>query len=94
MGKIVALGGGEIGRPGYPIETTAIDEEIIRLSGKNKPRLLFIPTASRDSEIYIETLQKHFGERLGCKIDVLRLATEKYRNWELQKIGPTRISFM
>jgi len=29
MGKIVALGGGEIGRPGYPVETTAIDEEII-----------------------------------------------------------------
>ena len=23
MGKIIALGGGEIGRPGYPIETTA-----------------------------------------------------------------------
>ena len=52
MGKIVAIGGGEIGRPGYPIETTKIDKEIIRLSGKKRPKLLFIPTASSDSESY------------------------------------------
>ena len=29
MKKIIAIGGGEIGRPGYPIETTQIDKEII-----------------------------------------------------------------
>ena len=85
MGKIVALGGGEIGRHGYPVETTPIDKEIIRLSGKNRPLLLFIPTATNDSEEYIETVQKHFGERLDCKINVLRLVTEKWRYWELQK---------
>jgi hypothetical protein len=32
MGKIVAIGGGEIGRPGYPVETTKIDREIMNLS--------------------------------------------------------------
>ena len=37
MPKIIAIGGGEIGRAGYPIETTAIDKEIIRLSGKKNP---------------------------------------------------------
>ena len=61
MRKIVALGGGEIGRPGYPVETTEIDKEIIHLSGKEKPELLFIPTASSDSESYYEIVKQHFG---------------------------------
>ncbi len=29
MKKIIAIGGGEIGRPGYPAETTPIDKEIL-----------------------------------------------------------------
>lgn len=78
MGKIVAIGGGEIGRPregggNYPVETTSIDKEIIALSGKTNPRLLFIPTASGDSEGYVEVVKTHFGKRLGCLVDVLRL---------------------
>jgi len=64
--KIVAIGGGEIGRPGFPVETTKIDKEIIALTGKKNPRLLFIPTASSDSESYYEVVKKHFGKRLGC----------------------------
>jgi dipeptidase E len=85
MGKIIALGGGEIGRPGYPIETTAIDEEIIKLSGKNRPGLLFIPTATNDSENYIDAIYRHFGKKLGCKIDTLCLVSEKPRYWEIRK---------
>lgn len=84
MKKIIAIGGGEIGRPGYPIETTKIDREIIRLSGKKHPRLLFIPTASGDAELYIETVKKHFGKRLGCKIDSLALLLRKYTKKELE----------
>ena len=76
MGKIVALGGGEIGRPGYSIETTKIDKEIIRLTGKKCPKLLFIPTASSDSESYIEVVRKHFGKRLGCKVGELMLIND------------------
>jgi hypothetical protein len=34
MQKMIAIGGGEIGRPGYKVETLSIDKEIIRLSGK------------------------------------------------------------
>lgn len=75
--KIVAIGGGEIGRPGYPVETTKIDKEIINLTGKKSPRILFIPTASSDSESYFEVVKKHFGKRLGCKTDVLYLIKEK-----------------
>ena len=37
MRKMVAIGGGEIGRPGYSIETTEIDKEIIALTGKARP---------------------------------------------------------
>ena len=78
MGKIIAIGGGEIGRPGYPATTTKIDKKIIRLSGKKSPKLLFIPTASLDSEGYIKSVEKHFSKKLGCKIDSLCLIKEKF----------------
>ena len=73
MGKIIAIGGGEIGRPHenggfYPIETTAIDKEIIKLTNKPNPNLLFIPTASNDSSGYYEVVTKHFS-KLGCLVD-------------------------
>ena len=84
MKKIVAIGGGEIGRPGYPIETTQIDKEIIRLTGKKNPKLLFIPTASSDSESYFKVVKKHFGEMLGCKTDVLYLIKEKLSKKEIK----------
>lgn len=73
MKKIIAIGGGEIGRPGYKIETKIIDQEIIKLSAKKNPKLLFIPTASSESEAYIQTVKKYFGKTLGCKVDVLYL---------------------
>jgi len=83
--KIVAIGGGEIGSPGCPVETTAIDEEIIRLTGKKSPRVLFIPTASSDSEGYYRTVQKHFGNRLGCRTGVLWLIKEKPSHKEIEQ---------
>lgn len=73
MKKIVAIGGGEIGRSGYSVETTAIDKEIIKLTGKKNPKLLFIPTASSDSLGYVEVVKKHFGKSLGCKVEALML---------------------
>lgn len=85
MKKIVAIGGGEIGRPGYPVETTEIDKEIIRLSGKKKPRLLFIPTASSDSESYYDVVKKHFGKKLGCTTDVIYLIKSRYDKEEIER---------
>lgn len=85
MKKIVAIGGGKIGQLGFPVETTKIDKEILRLSGKRKPRLLFIPTASSDSESYFEVVKKHFGKRLGCKTDVLYLIKEKPTKKEIEE---------
>lgn len=65
----MAIGGGEIRTRG----TAAIDREIIRLSGKRNPKVLFIPTASSDSERYWKHVQEYFGRFLKCKTDVLFL---------------------
>jgi len=70
---IVAIGGGEIGTRG----TTAIDREIIRLSHKTNPKLLFVPTASSDSEIYWKHIQEYFGDFLKCRTDVLFLIKDR-----------------
>jgi dipeptidase E len=70
---IVAIGGGEIRTRG----TAAIDREIIRLSNKKHPKLLFIPTASSDSEIYWQHIQHYFCNFLKCKTDVLFLIREQ-----------------
>jgi len=90
MGKIIALGGGEIGRPCdnnkgfYPAETTSIDKEIIAQTDKKNPKLLFIPTASSDSESYFEVVKKHFS-KLGCKIDVLYLIKNKFSKKQIKE---------
>src|SRR6266446_4706617 len=70
---IVAIGGGEIRTRG----TAPIDREIIRLSHKKNPRLLFIPTASSDFERYCKHAQEYFGTFLKCKTDVLFLIKEQ-----------------
>lgn len=82
--KIVAIGGGEIGRPGFPVETTQIDMEIVRLTGKSKPNLLFIPTASSDSKGYAKVVEKHFGTNLGCKVNTLFLLKQKLSRNEIE----------
>lgn len=83
--KIVAIGGGEIGRPGYPVETTEIDKEIIKLTGKKHPKLLFLPTASSDSEGYVTVVREHFQKRLGCVVDVLYLLNKKVSKQEIEE---------
>lgn len=66
VGKIVAIGGGEIGRPKkdgtgyYPVETMPIDKEILRLTNRKAASLLFVPTASNDSQQYFDLVKKHF----------------------------------
>jgi len=90
MGKIIAIGGGEIGGPresggNYPIETANIDKEIISLAKKNKPKLLFIPTASSDSEDYSEHAKKYFS-KLGCQVNTLYLINQKHTQNELEQI--------
>ena len=87
--RIVAVSGGEIGRPKkegghYPIETLPIDKEIVRLTGKKNPKLLFIPTASGDSRSYYAVIQNYFGKRLGCNTEALYLFKDRPTRKEVE----------
>lgn len=89
MGKIIAIGGGEMGRPHensgfYPIETLSIDKEIVKQSKKKNPKLLFLGTASNYSESYFKVVQKHFS-KLGCKVNNLRLIKDELSHKEIEK---------
>lgn len=81
MGKIVAIGGGEINQH----ETLAIDKEIIRLSGKQHPKVLFIPTASSDAENYIQDFVNYYGNYLGCNVSILKLIKRSMSFKEIQE---------
>jgi dipeptidase E len=82
MGKaIVAIGGGEIRTRG----TADIDREIIRLSTREHPKILFIPTASSDSQRYCRRFAEHFGGFLKCKTDVLFLLETRRSIQEIER---------
>lgn len=76
MKKLVCIGGGEI--PRYkdgvllPYETREIDEEIVRLSEKEKPKFLFISIASSHPEEYYEGIKKVYTD-LGCIVSHLNI---------------------
>jgi len=78
---IVAIGGGEIRTRG----TASIDRETIRLSKKKNPKLLFIPTASSDSERYWKRVQEYFGKFLKCRTDVLLLIKQQPSKEQIRK---------
>lgn len=73
MKTIMAIGGGEL-RVG---ETRPMDEKIVQLTGKVHPHILFLPTASRDSESYVQSVEQAYGA-LGCSVQALRL-------WEVDR---------
>jgi dipeptidase E len=90
MGKIVAIGGEEIGglqKDGSVrrIESRQAHEEIINLSGKKHPSVLFIPTAKNDSQDYIDGFRQYYLG-LGCsKVDVLLLVDERPSKKEIKE---------
>ncbi len=73
MGRIIAIGGGEIRLR----STIDIDREVVKSSGKKNPKLLFIPTASGEPEGYINTIKTVYGEELGCHVETLHLIDSK-----------------
>lgn len=84
MVKIIAIGGGENGRPGKKYETKKIDEEIIRLSGKKHPNVLFIPPQSKFEKDYFQVMEKVFSN-LGCRISPLYLNEPSPNKTKLEK---------
>lgn len=73
MLRIVAIGGGSIGRSGTPAETNEIDAVVVGLTEKRHGRVLFVGTASRDDLGYFEAFKAQYGVRLGCEVHALRL---------------------
>ena len=75
--KIVALGGGTVD------ESSAVDKFIVGFSGKERPRFLFLPTASGDGGHYINAVKRSY-KRLGCATDALCLVRAEYAADELE----------
>lgn len=94
MGKLVAIGGGKNGRIKSdgtvdPYETREIDEEIVKLSGKENPKFLFLSQAQSKPEYeigYFETMKRVYGEKFNCdcfwisREDLKNLSKEELRN--------------
>lgn len=81
QGVIVAIGGGEL----KDLDTLPIDKAIVKSTGRIKPNALFIPTASGDALGYWETFKAIYGEKLGCKTDVLMLTRKKLTAGNIKK---------
>ena len=61
LGTIVALGGG-----GFSMSddgTSAIDDHLLDLTGRQRPRVCFVPTASGDADEYSRRFEAAFGGR-------------------------------
>jgi dipeptidase E len=72
MGKFVAIGGVT-----PPSSLDLIDEEIIKLTNKKYPKVLYIPTAGGDNLNYCKFYKEIYEGKFGCKLDVLFLIKER-----------------
>lgn len=80
MGKIVLIGGVT-----PPLTLDLIDEEIIKLTKKKNPRILYIPTAGGDDSGYCAFFKNIYEGKFGCKVDVLFLINENPTNDEIRE---------
>jgi dipeptidase E len=71
--RIVAIGGGLIGKR----KAMGIDREAVRLTGKKRPRVLFVPTATGDRASYVDAFTSVYAGKLGCRVDALRLFADR-----------------
>ncbi len=62
-GTIIAMGGG-----GFTMEPDdpRMDDFVIAQAGIDRPRVLFVPTASGDSPSYVEAFEAALGDRAEC----------------------------
>ncbi|MET0820033.1 MAG: peptidase E [Aeromicrobium sp.] len=61
IGTVLALGGG-----GFSMSddgTSAIDDFLLELTGRSRPRVCFVPTASGDAEVYGRRFEEAFESR-------------------------------
>lgn len=65
MKKLMLIGGGDIGRGNTSYETEIIDKEIVKMTGKENPNVLFVGLASSFSDSYFDII-KNIYKNLGC----------------------------
>ncbi|HNT98048.1 MAG TPA: peptidase E [Elusimicrobiales bacterium] len=79
--KLVAIGGGEIANK----ETLPVDKFIVDFAGRRNPRVLFIPTATSDSQVYVDRFRAVYEKELSCRTNVLRLTDAKIDKEEIER---------
>jgi len=83
--KIIPIGGGLL-RLG---ETVSIDKFVIQESGEKNPKVLFVPTASKDLPAYSTAFRRVY-EKLGGQVKILRLfSKQKLSQATLKKLVTT-----
>ena len=82
----MAIGGGEIALPSSDVDTADLDAEVVRLAGKRRPRLVFLPTASGDDPGYVAIIEEYYGRRLGCRVEPLMLLDRSRNTSEIERM--------
>lgn len=88
MGRFVIIGGGECGRPGTIYETENIDQEIVKLTQKSKPRFLLIALGNNQPEMYYQLLGAIYRDKFNCITEQLTkedLKTPQIVNRKIEK---------
>lgn len=78
--RIVAIGGGKSFQ-----ETDTINRQILKMTKKRNPKILFLPTASGDASRYILSFASYFT-KLGAIPSVLPVVHESIDPQEIEKI--------
>ena len=79
MGRIVAVAGGDLAT------TLKMNRYMIELSGKAHPNVLFIGTASRDDEGYVENFKAAF-QGIGGSVETLALVKRNYMETDIEEL--------
>ena len=81
MGIVVAIGGmnKEIN------DVKIICKKILELSNKEKPNVLYIPTANNDHEKYSKFMANFFKSNYYCNVDILWLISNLISKEEINK---------
>lgn len=91
--KLVLIGGGDIGRANTKYETKEIDEEIVRLTDKEKPNFLFIGLASSFADSYYKII-KDIYKNLGCETGKISNKTLTHMEVVEKKIKEANIIYI
>jgi peptidase E len=84
-GQIVAFGGG-----GFSMEAgnPLLDDYVLSLAGRKRPRVCFLPSASGDADHYIVRFYRAFADRCEAShISLFRQERERVRDWHSHLLG-------